>query len=125
VFQREQEMWEMTGELARGNVAAAVRRWRQLVQLDASTEYRAVAWLTMWLQDVSAVLAARSGRSPMPNIAWRYRDRWAQFQHDAQAMGESGVARALDLLTETDRRSKSGIGDAASNVERFLLTVRR
>ena len=28
-----------------------------------------------------------------------------------------------DLLAEIDRRSKSGIGDAASNVERFILQI--
>src|SRR5688572_8872838 len=40
-FQREQEMRDMTAELATGNTACALRRWRQLVQLDPSAEFRA------------------------------------------------------------------------------------
>ena len=30
---------------------------------------------------------------------------------------------ALDLLTEIDKQSKSGVGDAAENVERFILAM--
>jgi hypothetical protein len=33
------------------------------------------------------------------------------------------VKKAIDLLAEIDRQSKSGVGDAAENVERFLLSV--
>src|SRR5207247_1232746 len=51
-FQREQEMWDMTNALAAGEPAEALRRWRQLVQLDPSAEFRAVTWLGMWLEDV-------------------------------------------------------------------------
>ena len=123
-FQREQEMWDMTNEFAAGRVEPALRRWRQLVQLDPSTEFRAVTWLTMWLADVSAVLAApRTGGAGTQKLAWRYKDRLPQFMETARKMGEAGVARALDLLVEVDRQSKSGIGEAATNVERFLLTV--
>ena len=61
-FQREQEMWDMTNELAAGNAAEALRRWRQLVQLDPSAEFRAVTWLGMWLEDVGTVLARSTAR---------------------------------------------------------------
>src|SRR5207248_4095717 len=43
-FQREQEMWDMTNEIAAGHVESAPRRWRQLVQMDSSAELRAVTW---------------------------------------------------------------------------------
>jgi hypothetical protein len=38
-------------------------------------------------------------------------------------MGPSGLARTLDLLTEIEKQSKSGIGNAADNVERFILAL--
>src|SRR5436309_558899 len=38
-FQREQEMYDMTNELAMGRPGEAVRRWRQLLQLDSSAEF--------------------------------------------------------------------------------------
>ena len=41
----------------------------------------------------------------------------------AQQLGEDGLYRALNLLVEVDHQSKSGVGDAAENVERFLLVV--
>ena len=40
----------------------------------------------------------------------------------AKRMGKSGHARSLDLLAEIDRQTKTGIGDAATNVERFILS---
>jgi DNA polymerase III delta subunit len=118
-FQREQEMWDMTNELAAGNAAAALRRWRQLVQLDSSAEFRAVTWLGMWLEDVGAVV--NSGNTS--KLTWKYKNRLNQFMSAAKALGKAGHARALDLLAEIDHQSKSGVGDAASNVERFILTM--
>src|SRR3989440_865516 len=58
-FQREQEMWDMTNEVAAGNIAEALRRWRHLCQLDSSAEFRAVTWLGMWLEKVRRALALR------------------------------------------------------------------
>jgi DNA polymerase-3 subunit delta len=118
-FQREQEMWDMTNELAAGNAAGALRRWRQLVQLDPSAEFRAVTWLGMWLEDVGAVV--NNGNTS--KLTWKYKNRLNQFMGAAKALGKSGHARALDLLAEIDHQSKSGVGDAASNVERFILTM--
>lgn len=120
-FQREQELHEMTGELADGQVVKAVERWRRLVSLDPSAEFRAVTWLGMWLEDVRSFLAdPRSFKN-----AWKYRGRMDRFQRTAEAIGRAGVGRLIDLLTEVDHRSKSGLGEMAENVERFLLTVAR
>lgn len=118
-FQREQEMYDMTNELAAGNPTGALRRWRQLIQLDPSAEFRAVTWLGMWLEDVGAVV--NNGNTS--KLTWKYKNRLNQFMSAAKALGKPGHARALDLLAEIDQQSKSGVGDAATNVERFILTL--
>jgi DNA polymerase III delta subunit len=117
-FQREQEIKDMTIALATGNATEALRRWRQLIQLDPSAEFRAVTWLGMWLEDVRQVLRGKSGA-----VAWKYRDQLSQVVKTSQKLGAHGVAAAIDRLTEVDRRSKSGVGDAATNVESFILTM--
>jgi DNA polymerase III delta subunit len=126
-FQREQEMWDMTGELAAGRPAEALRRWRRLVQLDPSAEFRAVTWLGMWLENVRKALAMRkSGMNPFSiGSALRIwpRENIEPFMRTAGALGENGVAHALDLLATVDYQSKSGVGDAATNVERFILDM--
>ncbi|CAN5657979.1 DNA polymerase III subunit delta [soil metagenome] len=119
VFQREQEMYDMTNELAMGRPGEAVRRWRQLLQLDSSAEFRAVTWLTMWLEDVGTVVSGGN----TSKMAWKYRDRLPQFLKTAKSLGTARHAKALDLLAEMDRRTKSGLGDAPSNVERFMLSL--
>lgn len=118
-FQREQELRDLTAALAVGRTAEAVRRWRQLLQSDPSTEFRAVTWLAMWLEDVRDFLSS-------PNTfknAWKYKEDLPKFKQTAQAIGRHNAARLVDLLLEVDKQSKSGIGDAAANVERFLLTI--
>jgi DNA polymerase III delta subunit len=117
-FQREQEMWDLTNELASGRPEEALRRWRHMCQLDTSAEFRAVTWLTMWLEDMRLALAGRQGK-----VAWKYKDRLPLLVRTAQRFGHDGVGRAIDLLAEIDRRSKSGLGDAASNVEWFILSI--
>jgi DNA polymerase-3 subunit delta len=117
-FQREQEMWEMTGELTNGDVAAAVRRWRNLVELDPSTEFRAVTWLAMWLEEMKLALTGRTA-----GIAWKYKDRLPLLITSAQKYGNEGIARAVDQLADVDKRSKSGLGEARDNVERFILSL--
>jgi DNA polymerase-3 subunit delta len=126
-FQREQKMWEMTNALAGGDTAEALRRWRQLLAGDPSSEFRAVTWLGIWLENVRKALALRrQGVNPFQIAAqlkiWP-RDLQQPFMKTAEALGDVGVARALDLLAETDRNSKTGVGDAATNVERFILEV--
>jgi DNA polymerase-3 subunit delta len=118
-FQREQEMWDMTNALAAGDAAEALRRWRHLVQLDPSTEFRAVTWLSMWLEDVRAVVTKKdSGK-----LTWKYKDKFNQFLQNANALGRPGLGKAVDLLAEIDKQSKSGVGDAAENVERFIISI--
>jgi len=118
VFQREQEMWDMTNELAMGRPAEALKRWRQLMQCDPTCEFRAVTWLTMWLEEVGLILTGGSTQK----IAWKYKDRLPQVIKTAKAFGKDRYARAVDLLAEVDRRSKSGLGDASENVERFIVS---
>jgi DNA polymerase III delta subunit len=123
-FTREREMWDLTNAMAAGNIAEALRRWRQLIQSDPSAEFRAVTWLGIWLGEVAAVL--RDGpRSPAASkLRWKYKgDAFDKFVAGATALGKDGHARALDLLTEIDKQSKSGVGDAAENVERFILAL--
>jgi DNA polymerase III delta subunit len=119
VFQREQEIYEMTNALAAGDVREAIRRWRTLTQLDTSAEFRAVTWIGMWLEDVRVFLASPQG---FKNF-WRYKERFDAFKRNANALGAAGVARLIDLLAECDRRSKTGLGEAADNVESFLLAA--
>jgi DNA polymerase-3 subunit delta len=118
-FQREQEMWDMTNELAMGRPEKALERWRHLVQLDSSAEFRAVTWLTMWLEEMNTILSGgNTGK-----MAWKYRDRLPQFIKVANTFGKSRYGQAVDLLAEMDRRAKSGLGDATTNVEQFILSL--
>jgi DNA polymerase III subunit delta len=120
-FQREREMWDLTNALAAGQPDEALRRWRQLLQLDPSTEFRAVTWLSLWLKDVGIVL----GNDPAAfgKLRWKYKEAFDTFVRSTRALGQEGFGRAVDLLAEVDRQSKSGVGDAAENVERFILTL--
>ena len=126
-FQREQEMWDMTNEIASGNTEKAIKRWRHMVQLDPNSEFRAITWLGMWLEKVQlALLLKRQGKSNF-DIAgalkiWQ-REMQEPFLRTAFKMGPAGVLNALNLLVDLDLRSKSGLGDASQNVERFLVTV--
>jgi DNA polymerase-3 subunit delta len=120
-FQREQEVRDMTIELATGDVHAAVKRWRQLVQVDKSAEFKAVTWIGMWLEDVGAVVRGES----TGKLTWKYKDRMPQFLRVAQRLGKPGHAHALDRLAEVDQQSKTGVGDAAENVEQFILMTSR
>jgi DNA polymerase-3 subunit delta len=126
-FQREQEMWNMTDEIAAGHTTAALRRWRQLVQMDSSAEFRAVTWLGIWLEKAIKALAMKKrGANPF-QIAKDLKiwpaDKGTAFVQTATRLGDEGLYRALNLLVEVDHQSKSGVGDAAENVERFLLAV--
>jgi DNA polymerase-3 subunit delta len=126
-FQREQQMWDMTNQIAAGRPDEALRRWRQLVQMDSSAEFRAVTWLGMWLEKVAqAQPMIRKGMNAFAiGQALKIWPRELQdsFVKTAKQLGAAGVERALDLLVEVDYQSKTGVGDAVQNVERFLLTV--
>ena len=118
-FQREQEMFDMTNEVAAGNTAAALRRWRQLCRLDTSAEFRAVTWLGMWLEDVRTFLS-----SPQSfKNAWKYREKLPLFKKTASSLGPASANRLIEALAEVDYRSKNGLGEMKDNVERFLLSI--
>jgi len=128
-FQRERQMWDMTNELACGRTSEALHKWRQLVALDSSAEFRAVTWLGMWLENVRKALAMKRKGLPPFTIAQQLRI-WPReiqqpFFQTADALGDAGVARATDLLADIDLRSKSGLGEAESNVERYILEMGR
>jgi DNA polymerase III delta subunit len=118
-FQRDQEMFDMTNEVAAGNIAEALRRWRQLCQLDTSAEFRAVTWLGMWLEDVRTFL---NSPGAFKN-AWKYREKLPQFKKTATALGPTTAGRLVEALAEVDFRSKQGLGDMKDNVESFLLSI--
>jgi DNA polymerase-3 subunit delta len=120
-FTREREMWDLTNAMAMGNTTEALRRWRQLIQSDPSAEFRAVTWLGIWLSEVGLVVNKSPG---MNKLHWKYKgDAFNKLVAGANALGKDGYTRALDLLTEIDKQSKSGVGDAAENVERFILAL--
>jgi len=127
-FQREQEMWDMTNEVAAGNIAEALRRWRHLCQLDSSAEFRAVTWLGMWLEKVRRALQLRREGKNDFVIAKELKiwpmDQQKPFFQTASNIGEAGAGRLIELLTDIDYRSKNGLGDMKDNVERFLLSVK-
>ena len=127
VFQREREMWDLTNALAGGDPAEALRRWRQLVQGDSSAEFRAVAWLCIWLENVGKALAMLKHGENAFTIGQALRiwprDVQQKFVNSVKALGERGRKRAVDLLAEIDFQTKTGVGDAAENVERFLLSM--
>ncbi len=126
-FQKEQKIYEMTNALSAGNIEEAVRRWRQLLQTDKSAEFRGITWICLWLESVrKGVEMQKRGIAPA-DIArelriWQ-RDTIPAFMRVCQAMGEQGVMRAMAQLAEVDYQSKTGVGDAAENVERFMLSL--
>lgn len=126
-FQREQEMWDMTNEIAAGHADKALRRWRQLVQMDSSAEFRAVTWLGMWLEKVSQAVAMKrrgmNGFAIASALKLWPREMQEAFMKTVEKLGENGLVKAVDLLVEIDHQSKTGVGNAADNVERFLVTV--
>jgi DNA polymerase-3 subunit delta len=126
-FQREREMWDMTDELAAGRAANALRRWRQLVQLDASAEYKAVTWLTIWLEKVRRLFVLRR-RGLGDQTALRELKIWPKekeraFLQNALALGEERAGQLIELLADLDRRAKSGLGEMTANVDRFILAA--
>ena len=119
--QRDLEMKELTAALAVGDKAEALRRWRDLLRSDPSAEFRAVTWLAMWLEDVRAYLKSPAAAG---KLAWKYKGpQLDQFKRTASAIGKSRIGTLVDALAEVDFKSKTGVGDAAENVERFILSL--
>jgi DNA polymerase-3 subunit delta len=126
-FQREREMWDLTNALAAGNGAEAISRWRQLVQGSSSAEFRAVTWLCIWLANVRKALGMLKEGKNAFTIGQALKiwpaDLQQKFVETARFLGERGLKQAVDLLAKIDYQTKTGVGDAAENVERFLLTL--
>jgi len=124
-FTREREMKDLANAMAGGDTTEALRRWRELIQSDPSAEFRAVTWLGMWLEDVRLIVTVGPNSPAVGRMKWKFREpgSWNRFVAACEALGKEGYARALDLLTEIDKQSKSGVGDAAENVERFILAL--
>jgi len=126
-FQREREMFDLTNALAAGNTAAAMARWRQLLQLDRSSEFRAVTWLGIWLENVRKAqpMIKRGESAGAVGAALRIWPPEMQlpFFQTAKSMGSRAASRAIDSLAEIDYQIKTGVGDAAANVERFMLSL--
>jgi DNA polymerase III subunit delta len=126
-FQRERQMWDLTNALAAGNREDALKRWRQLLQSDSSAEFRAVTWLCIWLENCRKSLAMlRDGQNAFTigqTLRIWPRDMQQKFIDTVKTLGDKGVAKAVNLLAEIDYQSKTGVGDAAENVERFILSI--
>jgi DNA polymerase-3 subunit delta len=126
-FQRERKMWDLTNALASGDPAEAMRRWRQLVQADSSSEFRAVTWLGIWLENMRKARAMLAQGQNAYSIGQALKiwpaDAAQKFVESTKALGPQGLKRAIDLLAEIDYQSKTGVGDATENVERFILSM--
>lgn len=127
-FQKELEMFELTNALSAGNVTESVRRWRQLMQLDPASEYRVFTWIALWLVSLQKALRLKqrgAGNFEIYKEAKIWKDELKEpFLQTMRNMGESGVERAMAQLAEIEYQSKTGVGDAAGNVERFLLSLK-
>lgn len=127
IFQREQEMWHMTDELTSGRIDKALERWRHLLQSDPSSEFRAMTWLGLWLEKAIKALHLRQQNVSSPVIAKQLRI-WPVSHVDSllrtiDRLGQKRLYDSLDLLTNLDHRSKSGLGEASDHVEMFLLSM--
>ena len=97
------------------------------MQGDSSAEFRAVAWLCIWLENVRKALGMiKRGDNPFTigqTLRIWPRETQQKFVDTVKSLGENGRMRAVDLLAEIDFQTKTGVGDAAENVERFLLEL--
>jgi DNA polymerase-3 subunit delta len=126
-FQREQDIWKLTDMLSSGNIKATIQLWRQLLQTDPSSEFRAATWLTIWLERLTRVRLMSEKKVPAFVIGKELRI-WTPGQVDSMLrmsnrLGADGIRCALDRLAQADRRGKSGLGEAATNIESFLLSL--
>ncbi len=121
-FQKEQEMQALTAAMSAGNGPEAVARWRELIASDPSSEFRAVTWLGMWLDDV--LLALREPGGARFKLAWKFKSGGTTVDQFMALCKTIGLVRARALqrrLTETDAAIKSGLGKAGRLVEQFVL----
>jgi len=79
-------------------------------------------WLERAIKALAMKKAGRTGQIASELKIWPA-DKVTALLQTAARIGDAGLFRALNLLVEIDHQSKSGVGDAAENVERFLLTM--
>ena len=72
----------------------------------------------MWLEEVGQIISGGN----TSKLSWKYKDRLPQVIKTAKSFGKDRYIHAVDLLADLDRRSKSGLGDASENVERFIVS---
>ncbi len=125
-FRREQQMWIMTDAMTRGDAAEAVKIWRQLLATDASAEFRAVTWLSMWLEKADKALVLRQKGSRPFDIAKQLKI-WPAANVEplirtAEHLGRPWLRTATDRLAELDYRIKTGLTDAKRGCEAFVAT---
>jgi DNA polymerase III subunit delta len=128
VFQRDQQMWEMTDQLTLGKVDEAVRRWRFMIQSDPTTEYRAVTWLAIWVEKAQRAMEMSQQRVPTQTIGTQLKI-WPAANVDkllatVKRLGEARLNQAVTDLVELDRSIKSTGTNVAMSVERFLVGLR-
>lgn len=126
-FQKELEMVELTNALTAGNAAEAIRRWRQLITLDPGSEYRVFTWIALWLVGLQKGIRLKqrgAGNFEIYKEARIWKDELKEpFIRTMLAMGSDGVEKALAQLAQVEYQSKTGVGDAAENIERFILSL--
>ena len=126
-FQKELEMVELTNALTAGNAPEAVRRWRQLVALDSGSQFSVFAWIANWLMGMQKGIRLKENGAGNYEIFQNARiwkdDLKEPFLRTMLAMGGGGIEKALAQLAEVEYQSKTGVGNAADNIERFILTL--
>ena len=126
-FRREQEMWRLTDALTAGEPGRALEVWRQLLATDDSAQFRAVTWLGLWLEKAAGALRLKRRGEKSFAIAKQLRVWPAQnvepLLKTADALGEVGLAAAVDRLAELDYRIKTGLGAGERAVEGFIVST--
>lgn len=126
-FQKELEMVELTNALTAGDAANAIKRWRQLTQLDPGSEYRVFTWLGLWLAGMHKAIRMKkrgAGNYEIYREARIWKDELKEpFLETLAAMGQDGVEKAMAQLAQVEYQSKTGVGSAVENVERFILSL--
>jgi len=126
-FQKELEMVELTNALTVGNAPEAIRRWRQLVTLDSGSQFSVFVWIANWLMGMQKGIRLKqrgAGNYEVYQEARIWKDELKEpFMRTMIAMGSGGIEKALAQLAEVEYQSKTGIGNASENIERFILSL--
>lgn len=126
-FQHEQKVWDFIDALAESDVAGALMRHSELLQLDARAGYTIVGAVYHWLSRVAAARELLDRRMPDAQIIRELKlfppPRAAKTLALARRWGLAGVRRALSELLRVDLAAKTSVGDSARNVETFIVNL--